>query len=48
MWDQSEKAWQNMLNELIDEAELGKIIVVVGDPAIRIALMGHCLNLTKD
>ncbi|KAL5580280.1 hypothetical protein UlMin_012722 [Ulmus minor] len=48
VWDQSEKAWQNLLNELADEAEPGKIVVVVGDPAIHIALMGHCLNLTKD
>ncbi|CAK7329296.1 unnamed protein product [Dovyalis caffra] len=48
LWDQSGKAWQSLLNELSDESEPEKIVVVVGDPAIHIALMGHCLNLTKD
>lgn len=37
-----------MLKELADEIEQDKIVIVVGDPAIHIALMGHCLNLTKD
>lgn len=37
-----------MLKELADKIEQEKIVVVVGDPAIHIALMGHCLNLTKD
>ncbi|XP_059430986.1 probable 2-carboxy-D-arabinitol-1-phosphatase isoform X2 [Corylus avellana] len=48
IWHQSEKAWQSLLSELSDDAEPEKIVVVVGHPAIHIALMGHCLNLTKD
>lgn len=37
-----------MLNELSDESEPEKIVVTVGHPAMHIALMAHCLNLTKD
>ncbi|KAE8037492.1 hypothetical protein FH972_010078 [Carpinus fangiana] len=48
IWHQSEKAWQSLLSELSNDAEPEKIVVVVGHPAIHIALMGHCLNLTKD
>ena len=48
VWDQSEKAWQFLLNELANEEEPEKVVVAVGDPAIHIALMGHCLNLTKE
>ncbi|XP_015873176.3 probable 2-carboxy-D-arabinitol-1-phosphatase [Ziziphus jujuba] len=48
VWDQSEKAWQYLLNELDNEGEPEKVVVAVGDPAIHIALMGHCLNLTKE
>jgi probable phosphoglycerate mutase len=33
---------------LSDESKSEKIVVAVGDPAIHIALMGHCLNLTED
>lgn len=46
--NQSEKAWQYLLSELADEGEPEKVVVAVGDPAIHIALMGHCLNLTKE
>uniref|UniRef100_A0A2N9FKR7 2-carboxy-D-arabinitol-1-phosphatase n=1 Tax=Fagus sylvatica TaxID=28930 RepID=A0A2N9FKR7_FAGSY len=48
VWNQSEKAWQSLLSELSDESEPAKTVVVVGHPAIHIALMGHCLNLTKE
>ncbi|PON75257.1 Histidine phosphatase [Trema orientale] len=48
VWDQSEEAWQYLLKELASESESERVVVVVGDPAINIALMGHCLNLTKD
>ncbi|KAJ6739370.1 BROAD-SPECIFICITY PHOSPHATASE YOR283W-RELATED [Salix koriyanagi] len=48
LWEQSGKAWQSLLNELSDESKPEKIVVAVGDPAIHIALMGHCLNLTAD
>ena len=48
VWDQSEQGWQYLLNELTSEAEPEKVVVVVGDPAIHVALLGHCLNLTKD
>ncbi|KAH8510356.1 hypothetical protein H0E87_008062 [Populus deltoides] len=48
LWEQSGKAWQSLLNELSDESKSEKIVVAVGDPAIHIALMGHCLNLTED
>lgn len=48
LWYQSEKAWQSLLRELSDEFEPEKILVVVGHPSLHIALMGHCLNLTKE
>ncbi|XP_020536267.1 probable 2-carboxy-D-arabinitol-1-phosphatase isoform X2 [Jatropha curcas] len=48
LWEQSGKAWQALLNELSDESDPEKITVVVGDPAIHIAMMVHCLNLTKE
>ncbi|KAF9684590.1 hypothetical protein SADUNF_Sadunf04G0133900 [Salix dunnii] len=48
LWEQSGKAWQSLLKELSDESKPEKIVVAVGDPAIHIALMGHCLNLTAD
>ncbi|KAK4607673.1 hypothetical protein RGQ29_001482 [Quercus rubra] len=48
VWNQSEKAWQSLLGELSAESEPSKTVVVVGHPAIHIALMGHCLNLTKE
>ncbi|OAY38154.1 probable 2-carboxy-D-arabinitol-1-phosphatase [Manihot esculenta] len=48
LWEKSGKAWQSLLNELSDESEPEKIVVTVGHPAMHIALMAHCLNLTKD
>ncbi|KAK9279034.1 hypothetical protein L1049_012709 [Liquidambar formosana] len=48
LWDQSGKAWQSLLDELSEESKPEKIAVVVGHPAVHIALMGHCLNLTKE
>ncbi|KAL5830913.1 hypothetical protein ACOSQ3_016331 [Xanthoceras sorbifolium] len=48
LWNQSGKAWQILLTELSDESEPEKNVVVVGHPAVHIALMGHCLNLTKE
>ncbi|KAJ9177979.1 hypothetical protein P3X46_009901 [Hevea brasiliensis] len=48
LWDRSGKAWKSLLNELSDESEPEKIVVIVGHPAMHIALVSHCLNLTKD
>lgn len=48
LWNQSGKVWQSLLTEQSDEAEPEKVVVVVGHPAAHIALMGHCLNLTKE
>ncbi|GAA0166121.1 phosphatase [Lithospermum erythrorhizon] len=47
LWDQSEKAWKYLLNELASESGQGNCVVAVGHPAVLIAMMGHCLNLTK-
>ncbi|KAI4322377.1 hypothetical protein L6164_022080 [Bauhinia variegata] len=47
LWNQSGKAWESLLDELSDESNPQKV-VVVAHPAIHIALMGHCLNLTKE
>lgn len=47
LWNQSSKAWNSLLDELSNESELQKIVVVVGNPMVHIALVGHCLNLTK-
>ncbi|GAV80137.1 His_Phos_1 domain-containing protein [Cephalotus follicularis] len=48
VWDQSGKAWQLLVNELFDESKPEKVVVAVGHPALHIALMGHCLDLTKE
>ncbi|KAK4786029.1 hypothetical protein SAY86_002718 [Trapa natans] len=48
LWTQSGKAWRSLLEELADESDQEKVIVVVGDPVVLIALMGHCLKLTKE
>ncbi|CAN0916653.1 Probable 2-carboxy-D-arabinitol-1-phosphatase [Linum grandiflorum] len=48
LWDQSGRAWKSVLDEIADESEPEKVAVVVSHPAVHIALMGHCLNLTKD
>ncbi|XP_038901330.1 probable 2-carboxy-D-arabinitol-1-phosphatase [Benincasa hispida] len=48
VWNQSGEAWKSLLNEVADEKEPEKIIVVVGHPAILLGLVGQCLNITKD
>ena len=48
LWHKSEKAWQSLLEEVADEEAPEKVVVAVGDPALHIALLGHCLNLTKE
>ncbi|CAM8886805.1 unnamed protein product [Rhodiola kirilowii] len=48
LWDQSGKAWRNLLAELSDEVQQEKAVVVVAPPLAHIALLGHCLNLTKE
>ncbi|XP_004506138.1 probable 2-carboxy-D-arabinitol-1-phosphatase isoform X2 [Cicer arietinum] len=48
LWDQSGKAWKSLLDEISDESRSGEIVVAVSHPAIHIALMAHCLNLTKE
>ncbi|XP_022958176.1 probable 2-carboxy-D-arabinitol-1-phosphatase [Cucurbita moschata] len=48
VWNQSGEAWKSLLNEMADEKEPEKVIVVVGHPAILLGLVGRCLNLTKD
>ncbi|KAL6205376.1 hypothetical protein ACLB2K_022636 [Fragaria x ananassa] len=48
LWDQSEKAWQSLLKEVADETAPEKVVVAVSHPALHIALLGHCLGLTKE
>lgn len=44
LWDQSGVAWKRLL----DEVSKSENVVAVGHPALNIAIMGHCLNLTKE
>ncbi|PSR95484.1 2-carboxy-D-arabinitol-1-phosphatase [Actinidia chinensis var. chinensis] len=48
IWDQSGQAWKSLLEELSNGSEEGNIIIAVGHPVAHIALMGRCLNLTKE
>ncbi|KAF6152512.1 hypothetical protein GIB67_023206 [Kingdonia uniflora] len=48
LWTQSEKAWNSILDDLSDEPTSEKNVVVVGHPALHIALLVHCLNLKKE
>lgn len=48
LWNQSDKAWESLLQELSDESESERNVVVVGHPAIHIALVCHCLKLTAE
>lgn len=48
LWDQSEKAWQSLLDEISDESRPSEVVVAVGHSVVHIALMVHCLNLTKE
>ncbi|CAL5432291.1 unnamed protein product [Camellia sinensis] len=48
LWDKSGQAWKSLLEELSSGSEAGNIVVAVGHPVAHIALMVHCLNLTKE
>lgn len=48
LWDQSGQAWKSLLEELSSEADAQDIVVAIAHPAVHIALMCHCLNLTKE
>lgn len=48
LWNQSKKAWASLLDELADESEPERNVVVVGHPAVHIAMICHCLNLPKE
>ena len=48
LWNQSKKAWQSLLHELSSDSETERNVVVVGHPAVHIALIAHCLNLTVE
>lgn len=50
LWAQSGDAWQALVNELPDDdaAESDRIVVAVGHPAIHLALICRCLNLTME
>lgn len=48
LWNQSIKAWQSVLQELSDESDSERNIVVVGHPSIHIALICQCLKLTPE
>ncbi|KAF7152896.1 hypothetical protein RHSIM_Rhsim01G0207700 [Rhododendron simsii] len=48
IWVQLGQAWKSLLEELSSESEVENIVVAVGHPVAHIALMGHCLNLTKE
>ncbi|KAG8387533.1 hypothetical protein BUALT_Bualt02G0030900 [Buddleja alternifolia] len=48
LWNQSGVAWKCLLEELSKGSESENVVVAVGHPALHIAMMGHCLNLTKE
>ncbi|KAK2980711.1 hypothetical protein RJ640_028955 [Escallonia rubra] len=48
VWEKSGKVWKLLLDELSGESETGNTVVAVADPAVHIALLGHCLNVTKE
>ncbi|PIN10886.1 Phosphoglycerate mutase [Handroanthus impetiginosus] len=48
LWDQSGVAWKSLLEKLSKVSGTENVAVAVGHPALHIAMMGHCLNLTKD
>ncbi|KAG6417305.1 hypothetical protein SASPL_119459 [Salvia splendens] len=49
LWDQSRAAWGSLVGELSNGTSEGEdVVVAVGHPALNIAIMGHCLNLTKE
>ncbi|XP_028086732.1 probable 2-carboxy-D-arabinitol-1-phosphatase isoform X1 [Camellia sinensis] len=48
LWYKSGQAWKSLLEKLSSGSEAGNIVVAVGHPVAHIALMVHCLNLTKE
>lgn len=50
VWDKSGKAWRQLLDVLSSEegSKQENRVVAVGHPAIHIAMLGHCLKLTKE
>lgn len=49
LWDQSGVAWGSLVDEVSKGADGEEnVVVAVGHPALNIAIMGHCLNLTKE
>ncbi|KQJ91762.1 hypothetical protein BRADI_4g39570v3 [Brachypodium distachyon] len=51
LWAQSDDAWQALVKELADDdddAESDRVVVAVGHPAIHLALICRCLNLTME
>uniref|UniRef100_A0A7N0TMP1 2-carboxy-D-arabinitol-1-phosphatase n=1 Tax=Kalanchoe fedtschenkoi TaxID=63787 RepID=A0A7N0TMP1_KALFE len=48
LWDQSGQAWPYLLSELSYESQLENVVVAVAPPLSHIALLGRCLNLTKE
>lgn len=48
IWKQTKKAWHSLLQELLNESEPERNLVVVGHPALHIALIAQCLNLTME
>lgn len=50
LWDKSGKAWRQLLDVLSSEggSKQENVVVAVGHPAIHIAMLGHCLKLTKE
>ncbi|KAL2239350.1 probable 2-carboxy-D-arabinitol-1-phosphatase isoform X2 [Sesamum indicum] len=48
LWDKSGVAWKCLLDELSKASEPQNVVVAVAHPALLIAMMGHCLNLTKE
>lgn len=49
LWDRSGVAWESLVDEVSKGADGEEnVVVAVGHPALNIAVMGHCLNLTKE
>lgn len=48
LWNQSGNAWRQVLDVLSQGSEQENVVVAVGHPAIHIAMLGQCLNLTKE
>ncbi|WOG94492.1 hypothetical protein DCAR_0313788 [Daucus carota subsp. sativus] len=48
LWDQSKNAWESLLDELSNQPENEEIIVAVADSSANVALLCHCLNVTKE